>query len=72
MSRSQQSYFKGLFLCRYIHTEFAVPLMLATWLSFREYSAELFLICAPACVCVHVCFFSQEELDEGRGSSLSF
>lgn len=48
---------KAFFLCRYIHTEFSVPLMLATWPSFREYSVELFIICGPACVCTRTFLF---------------
>lgn len=52
----QQCYCKGLFLCRYIHTEFPSPLMLATWPGLGECSAELFIIWAPAYACVHVRF----------------
>lgn len=71
MSHSQQSHCKGLLLCRYIHTEFPAPLMLATWPGLRECSAGLFVICAPACVCGHVRFFSQGKLGGGGDSALS-
>lgn len=49
--------FEVLFPCRYIHAGFIIPLMLATWPGFRECSAELFIICAPVCVCTRTVLF---------------